>query len=220
MTRVRLRDDEFYLIDPERYDRGQTVLLLGSSYTGKSTLLVHSLEEIVEKNIYDVIVLMTESISAEPLKNLPEEVILLQGYHPELVQMLAKINNATKNRYRVLIVLDDCCSIHNSKTLEKQVLIYRNANISTIISTQYPKLLSPAMRSSVHRTVLTGSKSSELRMQIEKLFMNHFLAHFSRPSRERFLINNTTLNPKDGKPKVIVIDNVKDELFVQYRPST
>lgn len=196
---------------------GQTLAIFGSSYSGKSTLLVHFLNNIAKEKVFDIIIVMTESINAGPLQKLDKNIILCLGYHPEIVQLAYKINMKTVNRYKFLFVLDDCVGLRNSKILEKQVLLYRNSNISTIISTQYIKTLTPpATRGSLHTVIFTGGKSPEDRAQMYKTFIKGYQRGLTPEGADMWIVKNTKLKPNGGK--YVRIDNVKSDMQILDRP--
>lgn len=207
---------EKYGIELER-PGGQTLALFGSSYSGKTTLLVHFLNNIVKSKTFDVILLFTESMNAGPLDNLDPSIIKCLGYHPDIVNLAYKINLKTENRYKFLVVLDDCVNLRNNKTLEKQILLYRNSNITTILSTQYIKTLTPpGTRGSLHTIIITGGKTVENREQTYKTFLRQFLKGYNKDGADEWIIKNTHLSPNGGK--YIRIDNVRSEMDVLNRP--
>jgi hypothetical protein len=209
---------EKYGIEIER-DGGQTLAIFGSGYSGKSTLLVYFLNNIVKAKVFDVIVVMTESINAIPLMKLGKNIIKCLGYHQEIVQLMYKINLKTNNRYKFLVVLDDVVGVRNNKTLERQILLYRNSNITTILSTQYVKTLTPpATRGSLHTVIMTGGKTPETREQSYKIFLRGYLKGYTLEGADDWIVQNTELTPRGGK--YIRIDNVRSDLQVLDRPKS
>lgn len=146
-------------VDPKS---AKSTLILGASFSGKTYLLVKELNKLYPGD-YDAIILFTESINAESLKDINPKlcVKIVQGFKPKIVDFLKKVNDLTNNRYRILIILDDVVTEKESKTLNKMVLTYRNAGISTCILIQYPNLISKSSRSSFHQVAITGGKSVE-----------------------------------------------------------
>lgn len=196
---------------------GTTLALFGSSFSGKSSLLCYFLNNLAKKKIYNVIVVMTDSKNAEPLKKLDKSIMLVLGYHPDIVHLAYKINLKTNNRYRFLFALDDLVGLRSNKTLEKQILLYRNSNISTILSTQYIKTLTPpATRGSLHTIIMTGGKTPETREQSYKTFLRSYLKGYTLDGADDWIVENTELNPTGGK--YIRIDNVHSDMEVVDRP--
>lgn len=205
-----------YGIDIDR-EGGQTLAIFGSSYSGKSSLLVYYVNNIVKAKIFDLIILFTESINSKPLEKLNKQVIKCLGYHADVVQIVYKINLKTNNRYKALFILDDCVKVRQNATLEKQLLLYRNSNITTILSTQYAKLYTaPSTRGSLHEIILTGGKTPEIRKQSYDLFLRSYLKGMTADGVDEFIMKNTELKPTGGK--IIRIDNVRSEMDVIERP--
>lgn len=141
---------------------GKSSLVLGSSFSGKTTFLVRELNKLRQDD-YTLILLITESKNATPLKNLSPNlnIKILENYDESTINFLKKINNITDNRFNFLVILDDVIDQKHSKTLSKMILTFRNSNISTVISIQYPMLINKSSRSSFHQVVILGSKSAE-----------------------------------------------------------
>lgn len=153
-------------------ESAKTICILGRSYSGKTHFLVEQLNKIVGKTrivkgikrpIYDAIFLFSESLSAEPLTGLSKElkVHVVQGYIPRVVQLLKQINSASDNSFRFLVIMDDVITNIRSGTFAEQILTMRNAQITTCFLIQYVKLISPAIRNSVHHYYITGLKPEE-----------------------------------------------------------
>ncbi len=139
---------------------GKSTLILGSSFSGKTTLLVNELNKLSPTD-YTLIILFTESRNAAPLKKINLPVKIIEGFDESIVLFLKRINDQTNNRYNFLICIDDCVDQKHAKELSKMILLYRNSNISCVLSIQYPMLISKSSRSSFHQALLLGSRSLE-----------------------------------------------------------
>jgi hypothetical protein len=155
-------------------DSGTTSTLMGRSCSGKTYFLVEMLNKLVgvkrggkgpdkRRPMYDMIILFTESLSADPLKGLDSrlDVKLVKGFSPTIVRFLKQINDNSNNSFAFLIILDDVVTNIRGGTFSKQILTMRNANISTTILLQYTKLVTPAVRNSLHHFYFTGYKPEE-----------------------------------------------------------
>jgi hypothetical protein len=221
MKNNEVTKDNITLIDVNRVG-GSTAFLVGGSSSGKTSLLVTALSNIIEQHPdrYDVIMVFSESISAEPLKKwldaiegTSSKVHFFPVFIPELVTMMVDINKATDNRYGVLVVLDDCLEGLRGKTASKMINIYRNSGISTIISIQYCKFVTPAMRSSFHRVWITSGRNAEIRKSIIDMFIKGHLrdmGHKNAVEMDKALREMTKMNDSDRS--VILLDQIKDEL--------
>ena len=203
------------IIDPT-VEGGTTALLLGGSMTAKSSLIVRSIKNLIRMfpDRFDSIVVMTGSVNAEPLKGLPEEVILLPVYVPEMFNILKRINQATNNRYGFLVILDDCLSTRGRQATEA-INILRNSGISTVISVQSPTFINPSMRTSFHNVYITGSRTSEARKKMGEMFLDPYLHDKgirSRDAKENWIRKNTELRDEDRT--LIRINGVQDKMYV------
>lgn len=147
-------------------ESANTKVFLAPSFTGKTTFMVAELNRLTEEQLngYDMIVLFTESTAAAPLKKLKEEVkkkiMVFDRLVPKFLRILKRINTETDNRYRFLVLFDDCLNLRQDITI-KLILTLRNSNISTVISTQYSKVLAPSQRQSIHDYYFCNLKVDE-----------------------------------------------------------
>lgn len=186
--------------DPKRYEdefmpkksmfaaeeeSANTKVFLAPSFSGKTTLMVEELNKLTPKELaeYDKILLFTESTASAPLKKLDKKVrakmMIYDRFVPQFVKILKKINTVTKNRYRFLLLLDDCLNLQGG-ILIKLILTLRNANISTVISIQYSKLLSRSQRQSIHDYYILNLKLEDLEYLMSGFLASHFRELFER----------------------------------------
>jgi len=152
---------------------GTTTLILGSSWTGKTYLLAEELGR-VKPYEYDLIILFTESIhvpSLDPIRGRPD-ILIKEGFHPEIPTFLKNLNSKLKLRYRFLLILDDIISEKSTRhsTLGQMVTTFRNSNISTVVLAQYPTIISKESRGNFHRLVITGMRSPEMNEALTSRF--------------------------------------------------
>ena len=145
------------IFDPEK--TGVTYGVIGKSFSGKTTFLVNEMNKLTPDQLrqYNAIIYFTESMNASPLKNINssvrERLILTDRFCPKILLALKKINDATRNKFKFLVMFDDILQLRG-ELLTKCILTLRNSNISSVISIQYEKILSPAQRSSLHNVFL------------------------------------------------------------------
>ena len=156
-------------------ETGVTYAMVGKSFSGKTTFLVNELNKLTEKDLlkYNVIIFFTESAHAKPLKDLAPHVrgkmVLVDRFVPKVLQALKKINDELACYFKALIIYDDIIQLRGM-LLTKTILTLRNSNISSAISIQYEKLLSPAQRSSLHNIWIFN-----LRVPSWEFFLQGFL---------------------------------------------
>lgn len=215
---------DFTIID-DKAGTGQTALLLGSSFTGKTSLLVVALNNLVRNKSFDVIIIFTESINSEPLQKLKyrdNRIIIVNCFIPEVIKWAHRINDETGNRYRFLFVLDDIVDMGRKRLYQKLILTFRNSNISSITVTQYPKLILPSQRGSYHNVIISGFRSSESREFVIKNWLVGPMKELGMKKMidyDNFFTKSTKYDPKDHKnSKYIHLDNIREIMHIENRP--
>jgi len=211
-------------------ESANTKVFLAPSFSGKTTLCMMELNKLSTKQLdeYDKIILFTESKNAAPLKKLKKEVVkkmvVYDCFVPQFILILKKINNISENRFRFLIILDDCIDLKGG-ILVKMILTLRNANISTVISVQYSKLLAKSQRQSIHDYYLINLKPEEL-----EYLMSGFLApHFRNLFEEEGLASKEEISKMNYKKladramerlkdKILHFDQRHDDITIYSRP--
>jgi hypothetical protein len=166
-------------------ESANTKVFLAPSFSGKTTLIVNELNKLTKTELeeYDMIYFFTESTSSAPLKALSEntqkKVVIYDRFLPQFVTILKKINTVTGNRFRFLLILDDCIRLKGN-VLIRMILTFRNANISTVISIQYSKLLDRSQRCSIHDYYIINLKIEDLEYLMSGFLASHFRELFER----------------------------------------
>jgi len=176
MTDIQTKELEVEL--PEKKTGGVSFCLIGSTRSGKTTLLKHLLNEYFSRHIT---VLMSNSIHAPIYKEI-EGCIKSPLYSHKVIKEGYEINRKTNNHYPILYVLDDIVDRKFDKELLKMMTIYRNSGLSTIISIQDPMLLSTAARGNVNFACLGYFNSDE---KVEKIVRLYLTSHFKGPIEEK-----------------------------------
>lgn len=180
------KHDSIFSKPDNRESPSKTYFITGRSFSGKTTFLVNELNKLANETqcckmpwllrpVYDLILFMTESTDADPLKGLDPKlpVLMVRGYYSKLVLLLKRIQDASKRAFRFLVVLDDIVDGVRDGTARKQILTLRNSHISTCIVSQYVKLISPAMRNSVHEWYITSLKPEEYQYLLQGFLQSH-----------------------------------------------
>ena len=157
---VKIPDRHFQLELPDEKTGGCSILMVGSTRSGKSTALKYILDHYFKKHLG---CLFSNSIHANAYNQMraypnlvPSGVVV-----PELVKDAYLINRETKNHYHWLFIYDDTPMVRNDKELLKLLTIYRNSGISGIVCTQSPTLLNPTCRSNFNFVLLFKMNSTE-----------------------------------------------------------
>ena len=150
-------DKPFALELPDLETGGITIAMIGSTRSGKTTLLKHAVLKVFDKHIG---VLMSPSLHAPVYEDIGKSMVKAPAYVPAVIDECYKINKATKNHYPFLMVLDDIVTAKFDKTLMKSFTIYRNSGITTLMSVQNPIILNSVTRGNIN-VVLLGYLNSD-----------------------------------------------------------
>lgn len=156
---------------PEQKTGGASFCLLGSTRSGKTTLLKYILKHYFSKHTK---ILMSNSIHAPIYKEI-DDCIKSPIYSHAVVKEGYEINRKTNNHYRILYVLDDVVDKKNDKELMKLLTIYRNSGLSTIISLQSPILMNTTGRGNVNFVCLGKMNSDENIEKVVRMYLMSFL---------------------------------------------
>lgn len=154
---------EFDLPDPQT--GGMSILLVGSTRSGKTTILKHLLATKFDTHIG---VLMSPNIHAPVYAEC--KVLESSEYLPSVIHEMYKINKETKNHYEFLCVLDDVVTKKFDRELLKLFTVHRNAGVSAIMSIQSPVLLNSAMRGNINVVLLGFMNSDESCEKVIRMF--------------------------------------------------
>lgn len=156
----------FHLNIPDPETGGMTVALIGSTRSGKTTLLKHILDKEFDDHLG---VLFTPSLHATIYKDV-KGLAKAPDYFPRVIDECYKINKETKNHYPFLMVLDDVVTAKFDRTLMKSFTIYRNSCITTIMSVQNPIIFNSTTRGNFMAVLLGYLNSDEACERVIRMF--------------------------------------------------
>jgi len=166
-------DKPFKLILPPVETGGCSILMIGSTRSGKSTALEHILDTYFKKHVG---VLFSQSVKANAYKNMNYPLIVKSGqYIPELIHDMYSINKETNNHYPFLSIIDDCPLVRSDKELLKLTTIYRNSGLSSITCCQNLGMLNPTCRSNINFVMLFKLNNTEAIEKTIKVFLRGYL---------------------------------------------
>lgn len=169
MTDIVTKDLDLEL--PDQKTGGASVCLMGSTRSGKTTLLKYILKHYFHKHTK---VLMSNSIHAPIYKEI-DDCIKSPLYSHKVIKEGYEINRKTNNHYRICYILDDVVDKKNDRELLKLLTIYRNSGLSTIISLQSPILMNTAGRGNINFVCLGKMNSDENIEKIVRMYLMSFL---------------------------------------------
>lgn len=169
---VKIHPQAFKLDLPEM--GGFSVVCIGASRSGKTTVLKHLVKEYMDKKL---LFLTSFNDHAAIYKDLPKKTIISSSFHPELLKDFHTLQHETSNKYKACFIYDDAIGneLKNSSQITKLLTIYRNADMSSIFSAQSPTLVSPAGRSNANYILLFKLNSaSDVEMTIKDFLLSYF----------------------------------------------
>lgn len=170
---VNIPDAVFSLSLPPVETGGCSVMMIGSTRSGKSTALKWIMDHYFKKHIGT---LFSQSVNANAYKDMNYPLIVKScAYVPELIKDMYLINKDTKNHYPFLVIIDDCPLIRADKELIKLTTIYRNSGLSSIICMQNLQMLNPTARSNINFILLFRLNNTEAIERTIKTFLRGYL---------------------------------------------
>jgi hypothetical protein len=185
---------------------GVSFLLLGSTRSGKSTLMNHIYETYFKDYITT---LHTNSLQSEIYKPLKKKAITLPSYYPEMINDTYKINKETDNKYKFLHIIDDVVNKKNDPTLIKLFTIMRNSRINGIITGQELTIFNAIARSNINYVILMRLNSD---MAIEKAVKSYLRSYFPADYNLNQMIRAYKKLTEDHR--FFVIDNINGGIFL------
>lgn len=196
-------------------------IFIGSSKSGKSTLIKHLLKLLEPR--FDLIVIFSESLhdSMYDFINYDEKskYIAFDIFQPQIIRDLFEINKQTKNSLNILVLFDDLTNISNRDNNEilQMFIRGRNSGINIWYSTQHYSLIGKAMRANANYIFLLRTNISVKQSLIEQFLYGIVKVPDSITSRTRkidYLVDYLTSKTLDYG--ILIIDNLADPPTVYH----
>jgi len=168
---MSIADHKLDLEFPPQKTGGVSIGLIGSTRSGKTTLLKYLIKKYFDEHIT---ILMSNSIHAPIYKEI-EDCIKSPIYSPTIIKEGYEINRKCDNHYPFLFILDDVVDKKFDKELLKLFTIYRNSGISAILSIQSPILLNSASRGNINFVMLGRLNSDESIEKVVRMYLMSYL---------------------------------------------
>lgn len=152
---------------------GISIMMFGSSRSGKTTLLLDVLLPMFEEFIK---IMFLPSYSAAIYNSIREsDAIILEEFTPSIISAAAIFQRTQREKFgaddnRFLVLTDDCTAdqIKNNPAIKKGYTVYRNLNISTLCSIQYPMMANKESRANTNFSIYLKQNTAEARKSIVK----------------------------------------------------
>jgi GTPase SAR1 family protein len=186
-------------------DKAYSFVFIGSTRSGKTTLMKH----IVEKYFSNAInVMMTESGQADIYKDF-KNVVICPTYMPNIIKDMYRINKGTDNKYRFNTIIDDAVGFRNDKQMTKLLTIYRNSNLSVCLTGQSKALLNATGRTNINFVFLGRLNSDE---ETKKIIDAYLTSYFSSDLKMVDKIKKYKEMTKNYH--FIILDNIEGNIFI------
>ena len=161
---------------------GNSLLLIGSSKSGKSHALMGLYDKYYSKPKY-ISTLFALNPQIEVYKGHKRLIVCdrFGAHEAKYIRAQKYVNVKTKNKYNFVVMIDDFIAIRYSKILNDLILTLRNSNISSMICLQFTKLLSKEARSNVNGILFFSLNSDEAIIDTVAIYLKgHFRTLTSR----------------------------------------
>jgi len=182
--------------------------MIGSSRSGKTTLMKYLYKTFFSKMIT---VMFSMNSHADIYKDLSENVMVCDTFHPEIIKCCHTINTVSGNKFPFLIVSDDYVDlkIKNNPEITRLLTIYRNAGINSIFSFQGRTLMSAVGRNSCNYIAVLKQQTPSEWENVIKEFLSMYLPRgMSMSQMIEFCVSAT----RDYQ--FFLIDNIKGECYI------
>jgi len=203
------KDEEFKFELPK--SGGCSIALIGSTRAGKSHCLIKLLNMYFKNHCS---VMMTGSSQANIYKGAPKHIIQAGQFIPRVIKDMAMINKHTDNNYEFLAVLDDI--VHGVKfnpEILKLLCVFRNSNVSCIISAQAITLLNSAGRTNINFVCLFKLNSDEQAEKVIKAYLNSYF-----PAKMRMSEKIRAYREATEDHHFFVVDNLEGRVYRTKAP--
>lgn len=157
-------------------DTGSTIAEVGASKSGKTTLMKYIYKHFVDPKKW-VTVLFALNAHAQIYKDFGKDIVVSKRFYPEVIRAAYTIQNGCDNKYSFLFMFDDIIGddTKNSSVIKELISVYRNSNMSTIISLQGVQLLSKLNRSNINYITFHHMNNDEAIEDNIKKFLSSYL---------------------------------------------
>lgn len=203
------------LMQSEDKNNGVTMIILGSSGCGKSTMI----KKILLEECYDgakkdkdyIVAIHTQSAKSDAFDDLPKTILVdKSGLDEESIKLAYQMNMHYDKKYNFVYILDDVIHIRYKKQLEQMFLTMRNMNLTSIVSLQYPKLIPPSIRISVYFTFCFCMNNQEGIEQIVRGWLAGYLE--GKNIREKMQSYREWTEGANGK-RFFLLDNLNHTCY-------
>lgn len=190
---------------------GNTILILGCSKRGKSTLMMYLYDKYYASDKSFISTLFSGNPHLKIYKT-DKRLIIGYGFNQsssKYVQLQQYINVKTENRYKFLNMFDDVVDSKYNIILKKLILTYRNSNISSIICLQDVIDLEKKARGSINHTFVFGCNTTENAKQVIDLILRPYFIEAGIIDKDAMIATFKKITENHG---FFYIDNINGKM--------
>jgi len=194
--------EDFKLDVPEK-GGGCSIGMVGAGRSGKTTALVYIMNKYFSKHIG---VLFTGSPQIKEY----QDINLIQScqFQPRVIKTMYEINKDTNNHYKFLCVLDDIVDRKFDKEVLKCWTIYRNSDLSSVVSVQDVNLLNASGRNNINFLMLFKLNTDD---RVERCIKAYLSSHFPKGMKMIDKVRWYKKNTEDHH--FIFVDSLNDKIY-------
>lgn len=205
--------EEFRLQDKIEEGKHYATVIVGSRNSGKSTLLGTWYPVLKEK--FDVNVLYSMSLNApiykEILKTEDDWKTAVEGFSPEIMNSLEKLQKSLKNPLDICQIFDDQVDFTRQKNSDELVQMFirgRNFKSTIVFFTQSVIALTPSSRENIDYLVITRIRTPEMKENVIRKMLFHIVPTRSKTTNGKIAELSKWLNfmTVENEYSKIVID--------------
>jgi len=195
-----------FKLDIDKDLGGCSIAIYGATKSGKTYAMKYILDEYFKKYIN---IFMSNSLHNKTYDKMINKMVTSESFQNELISDCYHINKGTKNHYDFNVILDDIVDEKNDDELKKLLTIYRNSNVSCILTAQVTTLLNPTCRANINFVLFFKLGNDE---QIEKCIKSYLNSYM--PSRCKTMLEKIQEYKKLTEDHhFIMLDNLKGEIY-------
>jgi hypothetical protein len=178
--------------DPEMPTNGSVAwVLCGASRSGKTTFMKYLYSKYYKKHCTTM---MSLSSQADIYKDMSKKIIVANDWMPLVIEDMYRINSKCENRYPFLVITDDLVgnAVKNDLQMTRLLSLYRNSNISSIISGQQATLINASGRSNANFLAIFHQNSAgEAKRVIDTYLTAYFPTEMKVSQKIQFFMKAT-----------------------------
>lgn len=167
-------------LDP---NTGNSLLLVGSSKSGKSTVLMALFKKYYNNKDY-ISTLFAANAQIPLYDGFDKYLLKTSGFkanHAAYIRSHQFVNKKTNNRFKWVEMFDDMVDLRHSTLIKNLILSYRNSNISSMICMQGIKLLTPDCRSNLNNIIFLWFNNEEAIQSVLDVFLKSYFLKLDWP---------------------------------------